>query len=118
VEIGKEGVSCGMGLFESSKKVMDRYREMIAYQPEHFRSIAEPLVDTHGFTIEGEVYKRSQPSDMEEYFQTWIQRKTIWVVKKTPLENPVLLSEQLVPYLEKEMGLMVPFYNFLIDICE
>ncbi|MDR0799121.1 MAG: DUF2461 domain-containing protein, partial [Dysgonamonadaceae bacterium] len=41
MEIGKEGASYGMGMYEAQKKIMDRYREQVAYEPEHFRKMTE-----------------------------------------------------------------------------
>ena len=117
MEIGKEGSNYGMGLFEAQKKVMDRYREMIEYQPEPFKKITAGLVEEHGFIIEGEEYKRPVKSDLDAWFQPWIQRKGIWLVKSIPVGG-VLFSEELVAYLEKEFALLQPLYDFFVDICE
>jgi len=116
-EIGKEGVNYGMGMFDAQKKVMDRYREMIEYQPDAFKKITAGLVETHRFGIEGEEYKRPLKSDLGDYFQPWIQRKGIFLIKNIPADD-LLFSEKFVAYLEKEYTLLQPLYNFLVDICE
>ena len=117
LEIGKEGANYGMGMFEAQKKIMDRYREMVEYQPEQFRKITEGLVEKCGFTLDGEEYKRPVKSDLDAYFQPWIQRKGIWLIKNIPVGD-ALFSENLVFYLEKEFALLQALYDFFVDICE
>ncbi|MDR0541441.1 MAG: DUF2461 domain-containing protein [Dysgonamonadaceae bacterium] len=118
VEIGKEGAHYGMGMFDAQKKIMDRYREMIEYQPEKFKRITAGLVEKHGFKIEGEEYKRPLISNLDAYFQPWIQRKGIWITQSIPADSKRLLSEKLIVCLEKEFALIRPLYDFLVDICE
>ncbi|MDR2683280.1 MAG: DUF2461 domain-containing protein [Dysgonamonadaceae bacterium] len=118
LEIGKEGSNYGMGMFDAQKKIMDRYREMVEYQPEQFRKITAGLVEKHGFQIEGEAYKRPLKSHLDDYFQPWIQRKGLWVTKQIPVGNDLLLSEKLVSHMEKEFALLQPLYDFFVDICE
>jgi uncharacterized protein (TIGR02453 family) len=118
MEIGKEGSNYGMGMFDAQKKVMDRYRERIEYEPEQFRKITAGLLEKHGFQIEGEEYKRPLPNPLDAYFQPWIQRKGIWVTHPIPADNVLLLSENLVAHMEKEFALLQPLYDFFVDICE
>jgi len=116
-EIGKEGTNYGMGMFDAQKKVMDRFREMVEYEPESFRKITAGLTETHHFEIEGEEYKRPLKNNLDAYFQPWIQRKGIFLIKNIPVGN-LLFSEKLVMYLEKEFTLLQPLYDFFVDICE
>jgi uncharacterized protein (TIGR02453 family) len=118
MEIGKEGSNYGMGMFDAQKKIMDRYREMVEYQPEHFREITDGLVERQGFRIEGEAYKRPIKNDLGAYFQPWIQRKGIWISKHIPANNDVLLSDRLPAYMETEFALLQPLYDFFVDVCE
>lgn len=118
MEIGKEGSNFGMGMFDAQKKIMDRYREMVEYQPEEFRAMTEGLVEKNGFRIEGECYKRPIVNSLDEYFQPWIQRKGLWVTKHIPLGNKNLYSSDLVVHMEREFGRLQPLYAFFVDICE
>jgi uncharacterized protein (TIGR02453 family) len=118
LEIGKEGSSFGMGLFDAQKKIMDSYRERIEYQPEYFRKIIAGLVEKQGFRIDGEEYKRPLPNKLDAYFQPWIQRKSLWVSKQIPNSDSILFSEKLLARLEKEFALIQPLYDFFVDICE
>jgi uncharacterized protein (TIGR02453 family) len=117
MEIGKEGAGYGMGMFEAQKKVMDRYREHIEYDPEHFKEITSGLIDKHGFEIGGEGYKRPLKSELDDYFQPWIQRKGIYVTKSLPL-NDVLFSDKLIGRMEKEFALLQPLYEFFVEVCD
>jgi uncharacterized protein (TIGR02453 family) len=118
MEIGKEGSNFGMGMFDAQKKIMDRYREQVAYQPEFFKKITEGLVEAEGFRVEGEEYKRPLANDLEAYFQPWIQRKGLWVTKHIPAADAVLCSGRLVEHMEREFGRLRPLYDFFIDICD
>jgi uncharacterized protein (TIGR02453 family) len=117
LEIGKEGSGYGMGMFAAQKKTMDNYREKVEYEQAHFRSITAGLLDKHGFEIGGEEYKRPVKSELDEYFQPWIQRKGIYVTKSLPVSD-VIFSENLVKYLEKEFALLQPLYDFFVDVCD
>jgi uncharacterized protein (TIGR02453 family) len=117
MEIGKEGTSYGMGMFEGQKKVMDRYREQVEYESEHFRKITEGLVEKHDFQIGGEEYKRPLKNELDAYFQPWIQRRGIYLNKSMPV-NDGMFSENLVRYMEKEFALLQPLYDFFVDVCE
>jgi uncharacterized protein (TIGR02453 family) len=118
MEIGQEGSNYGMGLFEAQKKIMDRYRESIEYNPLDFSEKIDGLVETHGYCIEGELYKRPLPNRLGARFQPWIQRKGIWLTKHIPGDHPILFSDRLTRHMEEEFILLQPLYDFLVDICE
>jgi uncharacterized protein (TIGR02453 family) len=117
MEIGAEGYQYGMGLYLAKKKVMDSYRSKIEYEQEHFRKITEDLITKQGFIIGGDLYKRPVNNDLPEYFQDWIQRKSIFVYKNLPVDES-LFREEFVSYLVNEFTLLQPLYDFLVDICE
>lgn len=117
IEIGKEGANLGMGLFAAKKKIMDRYREQIEYDPEHFREVVEGLREEKGFTLGGEAYKRPVKSDLPDYFQPWIQRKGIYLMKSLP-PGERFFSSAFVTLLEEEYSPLHPLYNFFADICD
>jgi len=117
LEIGKDGTSYGMGLFAAKKKIMDGFREKVEYEQELFKKITNGLVDKNGFEIGGEEYKRPLKSDLDEYFQPWIQRKGIYLFKSLPISD-VLYSEKLIQHMEKEYALLQPLYEFFVDVCD
>jgi hypothetical protein len=117
MEIGSEGYQYGMGLFMAKKKTMDSYRSKIEYEPEHFKEITENLIGKHGFIKGGEEYKRTLNNDLSEYFQTWIQRKTIYLYKSFPVGKE-LFDIGFAQYMADEFMHLQAFYDFLVDVCE
>jgi uncharacterized protein (TIGR02453 family) len=116
-EVGSEGYQYGMGLFMAKKKVMDNYRERIEYEQDNFKEITKDLIGKHGFVLGGEEYKRPLANDLPEYFQPWIQRKSIYLHKSFPVGKE-LFDAGFVQYMANEFTLMQPFYDFLVDVCE
>ena len=117
MEISTEGYQYGMGLFAPKKKIMDDYRSKIEYEQDHFKEITNDLINKHGFTIGGEEYKRPLKNDLTEYFQPWIQRKSIYLFKKLPVGKE-LFAESFAQQLVNEFVLMQPFYDFLVDVSD
>jgi uncharacterized protein (TIGR02453 family) len=116
MEITADSYQYGMGFFMAKKKVMDDVRAKIEYIPDHFRQITEDLIANHRFVIGGDEYKRPLTNSLPEYFQAWIQRKSIYLYKTCPVGDE-LFGENFVQYLSGEFVLLQPLYNFWADIC-
>jgi uncharacterized protein (TIGR02453 family) len=116
-EISETGYQYGMGLFMAKKKIMDRYRDAVEYDADGFKKITEKLIAKQGFLFGGDEYKRPVPNDLPEYFQAWLQRKTIYLYKNQPVGKE-LFDENFARYLSDEFLALQDFYNFLVDICE
>jgi uncharacterized protein (TIGR02453 family) len=117
LEIGKDGAGYGMGMFAAKKKIMDRFRDQIEYEQAHFKKITAGLLDKHHFILGGEEYKRPLANDLPDYFQTWIQRKGIYLYKNIPVSE-TLFSDDFVSCMEKEFSLLHPLYDFFVDVCD
>jgi uncharacterized protein (TIGR02453 family) len=117
MEIGKEGTNYGMGMFDAKKKIMDNFRDKVEYEQDHFKKITAGLIDKQGFNIEGEPYKRPIANNLPEYFQIWIQRRGLFLIKNLPIGD-LLLSDKLPAYMEKEFDLLRPLYDFMVDVCD
>jgi uncharacterized protein (TIGR02453 family) len=117
LEVGSEGYQYGMGLFMAKKKVMDYYRSKIEYEPEHFKEITEGLIAGQGFSIGGEEYRRPLNNDLPEYFQPWVQRKTVYLYKSFPV-GEVLFDAGFASYMIDEFTRLQALYDFLVDACE
>jgi uncharacterized protein (TIGR02453 family) len=117
LEIGKEGYQYGMGLFMAKKKGMDDFRARVEYEADHFREMTEDLIGKHAFSMGGEEYKRPLTNDLPEYFQPWVQRKSIFLYKKHPIGKE-LFDENFVRFMADEFTVMQPLYDFLVDICD
>lgn len=112
-EISPESYSYGMGLFAPKKKNMDAFRENIAYDAKEFRQQTQLILD-RGFSIGGEEYKRPIASDLPEYFQPWIQRKGVYVIKKKTTGEE-LFSSAFADLLRDEFESLEWLYNFMKD---
>ncbi len=117
VELSAEGYFYGMGLYGSKKKIMDDMRERIEYQPDHFEEITKDLIGKHGFSLDGELYKRPLKNDLPEYFQPWMQRKSVYVYKRCPLGKE-LFDSSFAEHLASEFALTKGLYDFFVDVCD
>lgn len=114
MELSAEGYRYGMGLYSAKKQVMDHFREKVEADPDYFRSVTETLLTERGFVVEGEEYKRTLPNDLGEYFQPWMQRKSVWLMKARPVGKE-LFSEDFRIQLEDDFMAMKDLYDFLLE---
>jgi uncharacterized protein (DUF2461 family) len=117
LEISESGYSYGMGLYLPKKKEMDTFRSAIEYDPKHFREMTGDLIGKHGFIIGGEEYKRPVKNNLPEYFQQWVQRKSVSLHKQFSVGEE-LFSADFAQFLADEYILLLPLYEYLVEICE
>jgi len=117
LEISESGYQYGMGLYLPKKKEMDALRSAIEYDPDHFRKITEDLIGKYSFIIGGEEYKRPANNSLPEYFQQWIQRKSIYLYKQFPVGKE-LFSADFAQYMAGEYTLLQPLYDYLVEVRE
>ena len=116
LEITHDCYQYGMGLYAANKKTMDDFRAKIENEPENFIAIAEHLITKHNFTLGGDEYKRPVKNDMPEFFQKWIQRKSMYLYKTCPVGKE-MFDEGFTQYLFHEYVLLQPLYSFLVEVC-
>jgi hypothetical protein len=102
----------GLGFFEPKKKVMDIFREEISYDAEEFRRITQAAVLDRGYVINGEKYKRPIQNGLPEYFQPWIQCKSLWVSKTQPIGKE-LFSADFANRMTADFTAMEWLYHFM-----
>jgi len=117
MEICADSYQYGMGLWMAKKNIMDEFRAKIEYEPEQFRQMTENLISKHGFVIGGDEYKRPVNNSLPEYYQPWIQRKSIYVYKICP-QGKELFNEGFAEHLSAEFTKLQPLYNFLTEVCD
>ena len=117
MEINDEGYQYGMGLYMAKKNVMDGYREKIELDPESFREITKDLTGKHRFVLGGDEYKRPINNSLPDYFQTWFQRRNIYLYKICPIGKE-LFDEGFARHLSDEFTLLQPLYNFMMEVCD
>lgn len=113
MELNAEHYMYGMGLFSPKKKTMDSLRDTIAYDADEFKKQSQLLLD-RGFEIGGDMYKRQIPNDLPEYYQQWIQRKSLYVYKSCPIGKEVF-SADFAKVIAEEFEALEWLYNFLKD---
>jgi hypothetical protein len=101
----------------AKKKIMDDFRDRVEYEPERFKKITEDLIGKHAFLLGGEEYKRPVANNLPEYFQPWVQRKSIYLHKSHPVGEE-LFNENFAQVMADEFTLMQAFYDFLVDVCD
>ena len=114
MELSADGYLLGMGLYAAKKQVMEEFRSKVESDPDYFRSITEELTSKRGFSIEGDLYKRPLSNELDEYFQPWMQRKSVWLMKKCPIGDEVF-SEDIRRILEDDFTAMKDLYNFFSE---
>ena len=117
MEISADCYQYGMGLYLAKKNIMDNYRAKIEYEHEQFRQMTKDLLTKHHFEIGGDDYKRPLNNSLPDYFQPWIQRKSIYLFKTCPIGKE-LFDEGFVKHLSDEYCLLHPLYDFLRDVCD
>jgi len=117
MEITSDSYQYGMGLYMAKKNVMDEYRAKIEYEPEQFRQMTEDLIAKHRFVLGGDEYKRPINNSLPDYFQTWVQRKSIYLYKVCPIGKE-LFDEGFAQHLAKEFTLLQPLYEFMVNVCD
>lgn len=114
-ELGTEEFIYGMGLYAPKRKIMDAFREEISYSAESFREMALKATSV-GFNVEGEPYKRVLPSDLPEYFQPWIQRKSCYLLKRISVNDPRIFSTAIALQLMEDFTQVADLYHFMMDV--
>ena len=118
MEISAENYVVGMGLYQPKKKTMETFREEISYIPQEFREHADKDVLANGFEVFGEKYKRLIPSDLDEYFQTWVQRKGVYAAKTVAVNEAEVCSPDFYKKIEKDFLALQWLYQFMKEVSE
>lgn len=111
MELNGENYFYGMGLYQSKRKDMDDFRERLEIQGEEFQRVTQKTVLDRDFKIMGDEYKRPLASNLDEYFQQWVQRKTIYVIKSAPISD-VVFSPQFAEQIREDFQALEWLYNF------
>jgi uncharacterized protein (TIGR02453 family) len=117
LEISENGYQYGMGLYLPRKKEMDAFRSAIEYDPKYFREMTEDLIGKQAFILGGEEYKRPVNNTLPEYFQQWIQRKSIYLYKHFPVGKE-LFTADFAGFMANEYTLLQPLYDYMVTISE
>ena len=114
-EVGADYFMYGMGLFMPKRKTMDAFREEVGYSRDSFRDMAQKALDA-GFEVAGEEYKRPLPNELPSFFQPWIQRKSVYVIKKIAVSDERIYSEAIALQLREDFSQITDLYRFMMEI--
>lgn len=101
----------GMGYFHPKRTVMDDVRDHISYRAEEFQQMTQQTVFDRGFEVKGEEYKRPIANELSDYFQPWIQRKGVFVIKECPIGEEVF-TEEFQKIIQEDFLALEWLYNF------
>jgi len=114
-ELNTEHFMLGMGLFMPKRKIMDYFREEIDYSRDSFKEMAEKAL-TAGFEVAGDVYKRPIPNTLPGFYQPWIQRKNVYVIKTIPLSDERIYSAAIALQLMDDFSQIAGLYHFMKEV--
>jgi len=117
IELAEDRYAYGMGMYMASRREMDIFRERVEYEPETFEKMTRGLLGKNGYTLGGDLFKRRLPIDLPEYFQQWIQRRSIYLFRELPVGKE-LHDAGFVDIISKEFTRLKPLYDLFTDICE
>ncbi|MDR0685988.1 MAG: DUF2461 domain-containing protein [Dysgonamonadaceae bacterium] len=117
LELNENNYQYGMGIYLATRNEMDTFRSRVKYDPDTFKKMTRNLLTKHSYVIGGELYKRPLQNNLPEYFQQWIQRKSIYIYKDQPIGNE-LFHHDFVEHIANEYQLLKPLYEYFVDICE
>ena len=113
-EIGAADYSYGMGFYSASPAQMDAFRRSIDANPARFERIAKE-VESQGFHVTGEQYKRSKGSFDSEVINRWYNRKRVGLEKDFDLGGDAF-SENLPVILAEAFASLMPMYEYFMEV--
>ncbi len=114
MEISADNYQYGMGLYAAKKQIMEDFRSKVEYEQDHFKSITKDLTGKRNFEVQGELYKRPLQNNLDNYFQPWLQRKSVWLMKSCPIGKEVF-DERILLQLTDDFSAMKNLYAFFLD---
>lgn len=114
-EIMPKGYTYGMGFYQASPSTMENFRHILETNLPKFKQVISFYPGTPPFNLEGSSYKRQMVNQLPDRFQTWYQRRNMYVICKRPAEA-LLFSPELVDHLEQRYRELAPLYHLWMSI--
>ena len=115
-EIGAASFEYGVGFFESPPATMEVFRRMIDANPARFERLAEELAHMRGLRILGPEYTRPTGQYVGP-IAAWYNRRWLAVEWLRDFGGE-LLTPELPEALARAYGRLMPFYEFLLEVCQ
>ena len=104
----------GMGYYCASKKVMDKFREILENDPEEFEQSITFFNDKENkLEIFGDQYKKVVKNSAKDELQTWFKFKTFAISKKSDIDD-VFFSQDIEKEIWAAFEKLKPLYWFLL----
>ncbi len=116
-ELSSEHFAYGMGLFCPTRKVMDNFRNDVDFHQDLFGEIADKALKC-GFEIVGKAYKRKLENSLPANLQAWVQRKNVFVMKKLPLSDNRIYSQEIAGMILADFCEISELYHFMTKVTE
>ena len=114
-EIMPEGYSYGMGFYDATPQVMERFRARAAADPGSLERLARRLSRQKDFSLEGDCYARPKPAPTPA-LESWISRKNITLCRDLPYDE-VSFSPALAEQVKRGFDFLVPYYEYFAALC-
>ena len=118
MELNAEHIMLGMGLYAPKRKVMDIFREKIETEPDAFRKMVRKNITGHGFSVAGQTYKKPIANTLPDFFQPWMNRKTVYVMKNLPVSDERIYSDALARLLADDFTHLADLYRLMVEARE
>ena len=113
-EIGAADYSYGMGFYSASPAQMEAFRRSIDANPARFERIAK-AVESHGYKVSGEEYKRSKGNFDSDTIMRWYNRKRMGLEKSFDLGGDAF-DPRLPEILAEEFSKLMPMYEYFMEV--
>jgi uncharacterized protein (TIGR02453 family) len=105
----------GMGYYCASKKMMDKFREILEDDPKEFEQSISFFNDKNNkLEISGEEYKKVIKNSAKEELQIWFKFKTFSVSTKNEIDD-IFLSQDIEKEIRYAFEKLKPLYCFLLE---
>ena len=113
-ELGPAAYSYGMGFYSATPAQMEVFRRSIDASPPRFRRLAKAL-DSRGFAVDGEPYKRPKKLHGDTLIDAWYNRKRVGADKRFDLGGEAF-GPALPGLLVEAYAQLMPMYRFLMEV--
>ena len=104
----------GMGYYCASKKTMDRFREILEYDPKEFEQSISFFSDKDNeLDVFGEQYKKIIKNNAKEDLQNWFKYKTFAISVKSEIDD-IFFSHKIEEKIRFAFEKLKPLYCFLL----
>lgn len=115
-ELRPEGYGYGVGIWEAKPFTMESFRKEITEKPELLLPLAERLAAQDEFVLDSPQYKRPKEGTPDGILAQWYNRKGFSICCERDWDE-LLGSADLVQTLAEAYEFLMPYYQFVQDMC-